>query len=762
MIKQTVRMLLLVALISLIAAAPLQAQDARLTTRWTDAVTPDSVLPEYPRPQMQRAEWFNLNGLWQYALTDPSASAPAAYDGEILVPFAVESFLSGVQRSADDQALWYQRSFAMPDAWAEQRVLLHFGAVDWETTVWVNQVEVGTHRGGYDAFSFDITAALTAAGEQEIVVRVVDPTDTGAQPRGKQVRDPQSIWYTSTTGIWQTAWLEPIPATAIQQLKLTPDVDSSSVQVGVQVDGALAGQAVRVTVRAGDTVVATVASAEAADGWFTAEAQLADRQLWSPASPFLYDVQIDLLDAQQSVVDTVTSYFGLRKIAVERDSNGDLRLFLNGAPLFELGLLDQGFWPDGLYTAPTDEALRSDIEMTRQMGFNTIRKHVKVEPERWYYWADKLGVLVWQDMPSGFATSGAASSAEDAAQFQTELQRLVETHYNHPSIIMWVPFNEGWGQHDTPRLVDWLKTLDPTRLVDNASGWDDTGVGDVVDIHSYPGPDAPAGDASRAAVLGEFGGLGLPLAGHTWQAEANWGYRDYADPDALRTAYASLITHLRALIERQGLAAAIYTQTTDVEIEVNGIMTYDRALVKMGAEQLNAINQVVYDPLPQRHVLVPTSEAAGTLWKYTAAHPGDDWAQVDYTDADWAEGAGGFGLAAGSPTALLRTEWPASEPQLWLRHTFTLESAEVHTLYLRVYHIEDVEIYLNGERVALLPLSTSGYVELELGDTVRELLRVGDNVLAVHVLKPSFMPPPAGAFKQFIDVGLYDLETPAS
>ena len=761
MIRQVLRVLLLAALV-LVVGGTLSAQEAVLTTRWTAEVTPDNALPEYPRPQMAREDWLNLNGLWQYGLTAVDAAAPENYEGEILVPYPIESYLSGVQRRADDQALWYQRTFTIPEDWGDQRLLLHFGAVDWETTVWVNGVELGSHQGGYDAFSFDITDALSESGEQEIVLRVLDPTDEGTQPRGKQVQAPQSIWYTPTTGIWQTVWLEPVPETAISALKLTPDVDSSTVEVEVATSGTLEDQSVRVTVIESGTAVVTEQSAEVVDGSFTVEALIENPELWSPDSPFLYDVQVELLDSDETVVDSVNSYFGMRKISLERDSNGELRLFLNNQPLFQFGLLDQGFWPDGLYTAPTDEALRYDIEVTRQLGFNTIRKHVKVEPERWYYWADRLGVIVWQDMPSAFSTDesldGQIGQSEDAAaQFELELQRLVESHYNHPSIVMWVPFNEGWGQYDTERITSWVKELDPTRLVDNPSGWTDMGVGDVQDIHSYPGPDAPAGDNNRAAVLGEFGGLGLPLEGHTWQTEANWGYVQYVNPEELRADYADLITRLRDLIEHRGLAAAIYTQTTDVEIEVNGIMTYDREIIKMGAEEVNAINSVVYDPLPQRHMLVPTSEFEGTIWKYTTENPGDTWAALDFDDSGWSQGPGAFGLAD-APVSSLRTEWSADTPQLWLRHHFTLDTAETHEPYLRVHHIEDVEIYLNGERVALLPLSTPDYVEFPLSESAQVLLREGENVLAVHVLQPSFAPPPAGPYQKYIDVGLFDIE----
>jgi len=591
MLKQiTAGLTCLIALAGFSVLRPAQAQDGDLLTPWAGDVSPDSVHPDYPRPQLVRDAWLNLNGLWEYALTARIAEPPQEYRGPILVPFPAESALSGVQmRVSVGDRLWYRRAFAVPADWAGQRVLLHFGAVDWEAVVWVNGVEVGTHRGGYDPFTFDITAALRAEGPQEIVVAVWDPTDLGLQPRGKQVSRPGGIWYTPTTGIWQTVWLEPVPDAHITGLRMTPDIDREALSLQTAISDAAAGLEIHAIARDGQAIVAGARGS--ADG--TLELSIPDPRLWSPESPHLYDLEVQLLEEGQ-VVDRVTSYFGMRKIALGTGADGVVRLYLNNAPLFHFGLLDQGFWPDGLYTAPTDEALRYDIEITRRLGFNTIRKHVKVEPERWYYWADRLGVLVWQDMPSGdaFVQPGAGEITRlpvSAQQFEAELARLVDTHYNHPSIVMWVLFNEGWGQYDTARLAGWLAEYDPSRLVNSASGWNDVGAGAVFDIHSYPGPDMPPLSADRAAVLGEFGGLGLPVAGHLWQEEGAWGYRAFADAAALQEAYGALITRLAELRER-GLAAAIYTQTTDVEIEANGIMTYDRAVIKMDPDWLRETN----------------------------------------------------------------------------------------------------------------------------------------------------------------------------
>jgi beta-galactosidase/beta-glucuronidase len=592
--------LILLCAIGVLSVSTVSSQEQQLLTRWAADVTPDNVLPEYPRPQLVREQWLNLNGLWDYAITNLNAEQPTDFEGEILVPFPIESVLSGVHERVQVRPVWYHRVFTIPEAWAGQRVLLHFGAVDWEAKVWVNGQEIGTHRGGYDPFSWDITDALVdMQAEQELVVRVIDPTE-GTQPRGKQVFNPDAIWYTPTTGIWQTVWLEPVPDAHIEGLKLGSDIDRSIITVQANVSGgeASAGYTFSIDVLDGEDIIAT-ATGEAANAL---EIPIENPKLWSPDSPFLYDLRVTLKE-NDAVQDSVTSYTGMRKIAMQPDEEGVLRLWLNNAPLFQYGLLDQGFWPDGLYTAPTDEALRYDIEVTRDLGFNLIRKHVKVEPERWYYWADKLGVLVWQDMPSGddFAEFGFGEierSEKSAEQFELELQRMVDTHANHPSIVMWVIFNEGWGQYDTERLSSWLEAYDPSRLVNGASGWNDMGAGHVRDIHSYPGPDAPRRDPERVSVLGEFGGLGLPIAGHTWLAENSWGYQEYGDAETLLEGYTGLVQRLRELQETRGLAAAIYTQTTDVETEVNGIMTYDRELIKMGADEIRAVNSILFEPLP--------------------------------------------------------------------------------------------------------------------------------------------------------------------
>jgi beta-galactosidase/beta-glucuronidase len=572
------------------SAASWQPAAGPLKTRWAKDVSPENAHPEYPRPQMVRQDWLNLNGLWDFAITSKDATR-ATFQTQILVPFPVESALSGVMRPvSENDRIWYRREFEVPRKWKGRRLLLHFGAVDFEATVWVNGKEIGQHRGGYDAFSFDITDALNQAGPNELIVTAWDPTDAGTQPRGKQVRKPNGIWYTSTSGIWQTVWLEPVNAAYITGLTITPDVDNSAVTVHPITTPTLGVCMVEVTIRNGGKAVYT--ASVTAGGQITMPIKKA--RLWSPEDPHLYSLVVSLKLGNRTL-DKVESYFGMRMISLGKDEKGFTRLLLNNKPYFQFGPLDQGFWPDGIYTAPTDEALRYDIQMTKKLGFNLARKHVKIEPDRWYYWCDKFGLLVWQDMPSGDKYIGPKApditrTPESAKEYEQELTALVRGRGNHPCIVMWVPYNEGWGQWDTARVVAMIKKLDPSRLVDNTSGWSDRGVGDVNDMHKYPGPGSPEPEVNRAALLGEFGGLGLPVRGHTWQSEKNWGYRSFTDAESLTAAYVDLAAKLFPLIDEKGLSAAVYTQTTDVEVEVNGLMTYDRELVKMNMEKVAAAN----------------------------------------------------------------------------------------------------------------------------------------------------------------------------
>jgi beta-galactosidase/beta-glucuronidase len=574
----------------LLTAADWKPAEGPLTTPWTDKVKAESAWPEYPRPQMARAKWTNLNGLWDYAIRPQEENRPAQYEGKLLVPFAVESALSGVKRPlTPTERLWYRRTFVAP-AFGGGRLLLHFDAVDWRAEVWVNGKPVGKHEGGYDPFTFDITGALKPGSQpQEVVVAVWDPTDTGLQPRGKQVLNPNSIWYTAVSGIWQTVWLEPVAAKHIESLGMTPDLDGRKLRLTVRTEGDADFTA---TAKLRGKVVGRV------NGKTNREASLAVSEIapWSPASPALYDLEVKLKSG-----DLVASYFGMRKIAFQKDSAGFNRIYLNNSPLFLIGPLDQGWWPDGLYTAPTDEALRWDIETLKKLGYNMARKHVKVEPARFYYWCDKLGFLIWQDLPSAMtnkipsnvrkgAATDAVFPADAAATWEKELRALIANLQNAPSVGVWVPFNEGWGQHDTSAVLRLVKSLDPSRLVDGPSGWEDRGEGDFKDMHEYPGPNMfPALDG-RVSVLGEFGGLGLPLEGHLWWNKRNWGYRTFEERAKLQSGFEELLQKLEPLV-KQGLAAAIYTQTTDVEGEVNGLITYDRKVIKYDAAKLSELHQ---------------------------------------------------------------------------------------------------------------------------------------------------------------------------
>lgn len=569
----------------------------KIKTEWAEQVNPANVLPEYPRPIMERSEWKNLNGLWDYAITDVATATPASFDGQILVPFAVESSLSGVGKTVGSQkALWYSRPFEVPASWKGRRVLLHFGAVDWKADVWVNGVKVGTHTGGFTPFSFDITPALLAKGNT-LTVKVWDPTDDGYQPRGKQVNRPEGIWYTPVTGIWQTVWMEPVADKHIEDLRITPDIDARQLTVQARLNAVSPSHLLEVQVYDGNRLVA---SGKSINQWPVQVEMPQDTKLWSPDSPFLYTLKVTLKDGNK-LVDRVESYAAMRKYSTRRDANGIVRLELNNHALFQFGPLDQGWWPDGLYTAPTDEALAYDIQKTKDFGFNMIRKHVKVEPARWYTHCDRLGIIVWQDMPSGdrgpewqmrkhFDGTEKKRSAESEACYRKEWKEIMDYLYSYPCIGTWVPFNEAWGQFKSPEIAEWTKQYDPTRLVNPASGGNHYACGDMLDLHNYPAPDLFLYDAQRATVLGEYGGIGMALKDHLWVPDRNWGYVQFNSAAEVTKEYVDYANILYDLIPR-GFSAAVYTQTTDVEVEVNGLMTYDRKVIKVDEAKVRETNQ---------------------------------------------------------------------------------------------------------------------------------------------------------------------------
>ena len=580
-----------------------------LTTRWAKEAMCDLPLPEYPRPQMVRENWVNLNGFFEYAVTDESTEWCENYDGEIRVPFAIESCLSGVcKRISKKDRLWYRKKITLPEEFKGKRTLLHFGAVDWECKVYVNKKHVGGHIGGYCPFTIDITDALTD-GENELVVWVYDPTDEAWQNRGKQASESHGFWYTSTSGIWQTVWMEAVNENYIKNYKLTPDIDKGVLKIETDVAGA--GK-LNIKVFDGETVVAEK-ELSAKD-----EIEIADVKLWSPENPFLYDFVLTL--EADGKVDSVKGYFAMRKFSID-EYQGYARLFLNNEPYFQKGLLDQGYWSDGGLTPPTDEAMIYDIQKMKDLGFNMLRKHIKVEPARWYYHCDRIGMLVWQDMISGgqnFNTfyvgvlpnaytilsplvnltkkdnaykTFSREKLEWRAQFEEELFEMIDSLYNYPSICCWVPFNEGWGQFDAKRIGDAVKAYDSTRFVDHASGWYDQKGCDFRSIHRYIFPFVAPKYDGRPIVISEYGGYSQILDGHVWNKAKSFGYQMYTSKASLTNAYRKLHEHQIIPAIKKGLSATVYTQVSDVEFEVNGILTYDREIVKIDEQTIIDINK---------------------------------------------------------------------------------------------------------------------------------------------------------------------------
>lgn len=575
----------------------------KIKTSWTENIDINNVLPEYPRPIMERSEWSNLNGLWNYTIQPLGKGIPTSFDGEILVPFAIESSLSGVGRIlGENKNLWYQRSFIIPSKWKGKKILLHFGAVDWKTEVWVNNIKVGEHTGGFTPFSFDITQALDGS-KNTLVVKVWDPTDKGTQPRGKQVSQPRGIWYTPVSGIWQTVWLEPVADHYITNVRTTPDIDTNGVKVKVETDNDRVSDKFEVKVFDEGQLVAMGTSI---NGLPVEISMPVDVKLWSPDSPFLYQMEVSLF-SEGKRIDCIKSYMAMRKFSTKRDEKGIVRLQLNNKDLFQFGPLDQGWWPDGLYTAPTDEALRYDIKKTKDFGFNMIRKHIKVEPARWYTYCDQMGIIVWQDMPSGdknpewqnrkyFEGTELTRSPESEANYRKEWKEIIDCLYSYPCIGTWVSFNEAWGQFKTREIAEWTKQYDPTRLVNPASGGNHYTCGDMLDLHNYPGPKMYLYDAQRATVLGEYGGIGLVLKDHLWEPDRNWGYVQFNTSAEATAEYLRYAKMLKEMIG-QGFSAAVYTQTTDVEVEVNGLITYDRKVIKLDEAILKKMNEDICNSL---------------------------------------------------------------------------------------------------------------------------------------------------------------------
>ena len=609
-----------------------------IRTVWAEDVNPACLHPEYPRPQMVRADWQNLNGLWKYGITGAGAETFDA-EGQILVPFALESSLSGVgKRLNKGEALWYEREFTIPKKWKGQDILLNFGAVDWKAEVYVNNTLVGEHSGGYDPFSFDITPYLKKSGKQVLRVKVQDASDNGFQPRGKQCIINTSIWYTPVSGIWQTVWLEPVPAARIEKYYAVSDIDTGTLTVEVASKTA-EGDVVKVALLEGGVGYSAelpsqkvLAEEMVVDG--VAVLKVADLKTWSPDTPYLYGVKVTV-ERKGKVVDSVSGYTAMRKVSMVRDQslNSYKRIALNNEPLFQFGPLDQGWWPDGLYTAPTDEALMFDVVKTKEMGFNMIRKHIKVEPARWYYYCDLYGIMVWQDMPSIGDHSRNVMKARDEEvkaavsnkwshdsifdgtdckipeewkqNYYKEWGAIIDAFKHFQCIVVWVPFNEAWGQFDTPEVVKFTRKQDPTRLINSASGGNFdfsagvAGFGDILDVHHYPCPAMNLFERKFVNVLGEYGGIGLPVEGHMWIIDRKWGYGKVKEnSEQLMEQYEAYLEMLKTFVQT-GCAAAVYTQTTDVEGEVNGLMTYDRKVVKVDLPRISAANRAVIESMPK-------------------------------------------------------------------------------------------------------------------------------------------------------------------
>ena len=580
----------------------------KIKTRWADLINPQDPLPEYPRPQLERSDWMSLNGLWRYAICSAD-SKPKDFEGNILVPFPIESSLSGVMKVVESgKCLWYSRSFSIPDQWKGKDILLNFGAVDYETDVFLNGIFIGKHIGGYSSFSFNISKEIIFDGDNLLEVKVKDETDENTQVLGKQRRNPAangSIWYTSITGIWQTVWLEPVAHTYIENVFITSDIDNSEILLDLKIKGDKCSS-LCVKIYDGKDLV-TECQSKATQ----IVCPVNKPHLWSPSDPHIYNVDIELI-CDELVVDHVNSYIGMRKISTCQDKNGLWHIQLNNENYFQLGLLDQGYWPDGLYTAPTDEALSFDIEKTKELGFNLIRKHMKVEPDRWYYHCDRLGVLVWQDMPAikrsdqewikyDWYLGTVGSHANDVEErYKKELKDIISQHYSNPCIVVWVPFNEAWGQFKTEEIVELIKHEDATRLVNAACGGNHFHTGDMLSIHDYARPPSIfLYDNLRPTVLGEYGGLGFNVVGHRWEESDSKTYVNYKSTKELTDAYVEnamqVLRMAKGIADENGhiksICAAIYTQTTDVETELNGMMTYDRYIDKMDIGLVQEMNK---------------------------------------------------------------------------------------------------------------------------------------------------------------------------
>lgn len=719
---------------------------APIMTTWGESIDPDNVWQEYPRPQLTRSEWMNLNGLWGYfcrkSQIDYSYEANAeTFAEQILVPYPIESALSGIMSSTYEantrSTFMYRRTFTLPAEYAGKNILLHFGAVDWKCVIYINGEEAGSHTGGSDPFSVDITPYLNESGEQEVVVAVTDPTNNGGQPVGKQSITPTGMWYTPVSGIWQTVWLEPVNPVHVTRYEVVPDIDRSCLGLKILCDDNAATANVNVVFNG-----VTVATAKNVSVNENTAINIPDQQLWSPDDPNLYDLEIELMK-DGNKVDEVKGYFGMRKFS-RAMADGRPCLMLNNEPLFLMGPLDQGWWPESLLTPPSYEAMIFDLKATKELGMNMTRKHIKVEPDLWYEWCDRNGLIVWQDMPSG-GTQGTLGDADFIQNnFYDESVRIVNALKQHPSIGAWVPFNEGWGQFDglhTVRGVNAVRNADADmgRLMNSVTGWTDYGLGDFYDRHNYPAPDAYVDEANRRiSSCGEYGGITMLVEEHQW-AGSEWVYTSVSNSDDYTDLFIQYLDQLQDLQQEKGLWAAVYTQITDVEKELNGIYTYDRKVLKVTEEQHERIKNKILQIINNRRfreistIVEAADERSDIQWQYTFTQPAEGWEKADFDDSGWNTGVAGFG----DRDPYYRTSWTGdTDLDIWIRRHFTLDGldeADVDGLRLWMFHDDDTQVYINGVLACSVAKWNDNYQAFEISDEAKAALNLnGDNVIAIH------------------------------
>jgi len=741
----------------LLVAQTWEMKQAPIMTTWSAEITPENVHQEYPRPQFVRENWMNLNGVWEFKFSNTAEAYADAtvFDKRILVPFPIESAISGVKdegyKNWSPRRFFYKKKFTIPESMQGKDILLHFGAVDWQAEVWVNGVKIGMHQGGYDPFYFNITSALNPTGEQTIALKVADwdNTSNGIGLCGKQSKTPGGVFYTPVTGIWQTVWIEPVAPTYIQKYEIIPDLDNSSVKIVL--DNNQTTTTNPVNIRVYDKGI-LVASAQGVTGT-EVSIPVSNPKLWSPDSPFLYNLEFDLL-ADNVVIDLAKSYFGMRKVS-KAVVNGIQCMMLNNKPIFNFGVLDQGWWPDGLYTAPSDEALAFDLIKTKEFGFNMTRKHIKVEPARWFYLCDSLGLMVWQDIPGG---SKDAVFTQGNAAFQAnylhEASNIINAYKNSPSVVTWVLFNEGWSQFKdtvagkslTTAAYEMAKPLIKNSLINVASGWTDYRLGDFIDKHTYPSPGMwPHPTNQRIEVCGEYGGITLTVADHMWGGN-DMVYTSVKDGEELTTRFEQYANGVMGL-QSNKLVGAIYTQLTDVEKELNGLITYDRKIIKTNSTQTARVKYAIENNIINTCTeIVPTARnSAGNQWKYNTSL-NNEWNTIGYDDSTWSNGVAGFGNG-NVPNSNIRTTW--NTPTIYMRRMFNfgnLTDGQIGNLNMMVFYDEDFQVYINGVLAASATGFTKDYSQFVISDEARATIKSNqDNLVAVKCSQTS------GG--QYIDLG---------